>query len=754
MCQKGKNADLGVFRVTSLGICPLLRLGRTYRSNICRIFSNVVVSYTSIISTIMQQLFFFLIAFLILGTRVSFAQTSDFDTKGKDFWIAFPPNFHSNSNSDNITIYITSEVPTTGTIAFSGKPNHTFSITDPKVVYTYQVAYADYELLEGGESEKATKRSFHITTGNEVTVYGLSKATQTSDAFLALPTDVLGNEYYVMAYNSDNSNVSSSDTPSQFAVTATEDATTVSITLPTRVTNSRLGGGKIRQVVLNKGESYLLQANPNSNDDLTGTRITSTKPVAVFGSQKRAAIPYTNSSAARDYLIEEMPTVTKWGYDAYLVPFPGPAGGTGNNNSDLYRILASKNGTVITMNGTRIATLNAGEFYQGNLTTAAAVSASEPILVALYKKSTTPGGGVFGRQYDSDPFMMLVPPAEQFLTSYRWINSQTYVSGGKVYDQQFVNVVAPNSIIATITLDGVSPTQSFIKIPNSGYSYATIPLPDGVHAISADSGIGIYVFGYGNADSYGYIGGMNMVNTSFLNSTVKPVDVSCASGEVVTLPLILDTIAAKPSIQSAGIDHFIATVRFNATLLTPTDESQRGTISNGFQTATLTGKYAGQLSGDTLAVMQLTAGLGDAESTPIEILSFTWLGVAGDTIASKNSVKSAVFRLTDVWTDPTHGVRLINPQEGMMSLSIEPNPTVSLPVTIAFGGEIEPTATLMVYTLMGRQIGDFSRQLRSALPSGGGAGTVQISIPNLAKGVYFVRLASGENSIVRSLLVE
>ena len=89
-----------------------------------------------------------------------------------------------------------------------------------------------------------------------------------------------------------------------------------------------------------------------------------------------------------------------------------------------------------------------------------------------------------------------------------------------------------------------------------------------------------------------------------------------------------------------------------------------------------------------------------------------------------------------------------------MSLSIEPNPAASLPVTISFGGEIDPTATLIVYSMMGRQIADFSHQFRSSIPTGGAPGTLQLALPNLAKGVYFIRLASGENSIVRSLLVE
>ncbi|MBK9249300.1 MAG: T9SS type A sorting domain-containing protein [Ignavibacteria bacterium] len=715
----------------------------------------------------MQKLYIFFITLLLCSSSTTFSQTSDFDTKGKDFWIAFPPNFHgtgTDDDNDYLYLYISAEIPTKGVISFRGQQNVSFSITAASPIFTYKVFYKAIELLDAEESEKPSPRAFHITSENEVTVYGLSKAEKTSDAFLAFPTDVLGTNYYVMSYNSDDSQRDSeNDTPSQFAVVASEDATTITITLPTKVINSRQGGPRIREITLNKGQVYLLQAKPSTNDDLTGSHITSNKPIAVFGSQQRAAIPY-DYNGNRDFLIEEMPAVSKWGYDAYLLPLPKPNKGTGNYNLDIFRILASEDGTQVTINKRLVKTLKAGDFYEGDLTEAAAITSSAPILVSLYKKSTG------GDDNSSDPYMMLVPPAEQFLKSYRWINSQVYDTTTErrwtgrryedvqvikpIYDQQFVIVVAPNSAVTSVKLDNATPKEKFIAIPNSDYSFATISVQDGVHTISADSGIGIYVFGYGNADSYGYIGGMNMINTKFVSSTIKPLDISAASGDIVRLPLILDSLQAKPRIQSVGIDHFTATIQFNATLLTPTDTSQRGKIANGFQTATITGKYANQLSGDTLTTIELTAGLGDAESTPIDILTFTWFDTAGDTIDSKNSVKSATFRLTDVWTDPTHGVRLINPQEGTMSLSIEPNPTTSFPVNVILSGQIEPTATLIIYTLMGRQVADYSRQLRNELTTGGDTKTLQISLPNISKGVYFLRLASGENSIVRSLLVE
>lgn len=707
----------------------------------------------------MRLLIFILFAFVVAGSNILAIETKDFDTRGNDFWLAFPPNLHS-SNADSLYIYIGAEKPTKGTISFQGKAPVSFEIRNVKNLYTYAVSYTDYELY-AGSSEVASKRAFHVVTDSQVTVYALSKADKTSDAFLVLPTSVLGKEYYVMSYNADNSvNGQNQKTPSQFALIATQDGTNITIELPpNQITSTNRRSFK---TTLKKGESYLVQSSVDAPYDFTGTHILSDQPIAVVGSQQRASIPYTYMDAARNFLIEQMIPVNTWGYDAFLVPFPKPSTQTGNSNNDIYRVLAARNNTHVTINAKTTIVLNAGERYEGELINPASVSSDNPIMVALFKKSTEASMGQ-SPLFNSDPFMMLVPPAEQFLKSYRWINSQAYITqidwfGKKsietIFKEQYVIVVSPNSATSSVRLDGMVRNEPFKTIPNSSYSYATFPVSDGVHSITANEGIGIYVFGYGPADAYGYIGGMNMVNTTSMTSTVKPLNITASPGETVNLPLILDSIKGKPNIQAIGLDHYTGTLRFNATLLTPLAESQRGTIENGFQTITVSGTYSGQSSGDTLASIPLVAGLGDAESTPIDILEFHWFGVAGDTITSYNGLKSAVFSLKDVFNHSKDGKRLINPQEGNISLSIEPNPTSTLPISIVFGGEILPSATLIIYNTIGREVANLSSQLAS-VPIGGSAPTyIRFTQPNLTQGVYFVRLASGEFSIVRPMIYE
>lgn len=111
--------------------------------------------------------------------------------------------------------------------------------------------------------------------------------------------------------------------------------------------------------------------------------------------------------------------------------------------------------------------------------------------------------------------MMIIPPFEQFLTNYRFVSAQAVQLNGdgrpsKVYNYQYVNVVAPQNAINSAVLDGtLIPSTSFSRIAKTNFYYATINISDGVHSISAKEPIGIYVYGYGPANSYGYIGGMS-----------------------------------------------------------------------------------------------------------------------------------------------------------------------------------------------------------------------------------------------------
>jgi hypothetical protein len=392
-------------------------------------------------------------------------------------------------------------------------------------MYTFKVSFYDYELWGYNyssitwsqyQSDKIAPQSFHITSDVEVTVYAHEQAVTTSDAMLVLPADVLGTEYFVMSYNSDGRPALglNSRTPSQFAVVATEDSTIVKIT--TKISSWSFLPGT-RTVKLNKGNSYLVQARfdvGDENPDLTGTYIQSDKPVAVFGGHQRSTIPVTTTTAgpSRDCLLEQLPPVSTWGKNAYVVPPKEPSDPSSITGS-LFRVLACSDSTQIKINGVNRAMIKAGEFYWETITSPKEIESNNPILIGIFKYTAGNSGATFPL---GDPFMMLIPPKEQFLRTCRVNNIQSWEKNQgdnlyyKVYLEQHITIVAETDATDSIYVDGVQvmPTE-FSTINTGTYSFAHISVDDGVHSVSSREPVGVYIYGYGRANSYGYIGGMD-----------------------------------------------------------------------------------------------------------------------------------------------------------------------------------------------------------------------------------------------------
>ena len=93
----------------------------------------------------------------------------------------------------------------------------------------------------------------------------------------------LGQHYIVEAYTNDTG------LGSQFSVVGTVDGTNVTI-VPSETVGSHPAGTPYT-VQLNQGQTYQLNDADVPNGDLTGTDVTSDKPVAVFGGNNCADVP-------------------------------------------------------------------------------------------------------------------------------------------------------------------------------------------------------------------------------------------------------------------------------------------------------------------------------------------------------------------------------------------------------------------------------------------------------------------------------
>lgn len=458
------------------------------------------------------------------------------------------------------------------------------------------------DLVQNSQNGTVAPQSFYVTAEKDITVYALNQAVMTSDAMMILPTDVLGTDYLVLSYPSDGVisgfGLSGESTPSQFAVVASQDNTHITITPSAPVLNNSRAPINI---VLNAGDSYLLQAaisSSNLRSDLTGTRISSDKPVAVFAGHQRSTLPVTSTSLlSRDYLTEQLPPVSTWGRRYVLTPFPLPSDAS-KVGTDLYRVLAAEDNTVVMVDDQKRATLDAGEFFEAPLTEASTITASRNVLVAQYKKSASTS---LTSTSLSDPFMLIVPPVRQYLKSYLCINAQAYENRTTVYKQQYMTIICPSAFVSTVRIDNKPINISLFKpVGTSCYSYAWLSTADGPHRIEAATEIGIYMYGYGEANSYGYTGGM-----AFRTDEVNRIAFSVSTDKVSAVPkdtLAFHLQAASDDWSSIALTSIELELSYKTAWMQPTDDIKTGLALDSTWKVQATEKTGATLGERTLTI--------------------------------------------------------------------------------------------------------------------------------------------------------
>jgi len=403
-----------------------------------------------------------------------FSQTTT--TIGNDFWVAFPPNY----DPDELVLFISTESDSNVNgvvVSTDGTFNESFVVA-PGIVTTVTIP-SRFMLGDAVEN-----KGIRVTAESTIAVYGINRRQYTTDAFLAIPTSSLGTDYRV---------TSNEVSDAALSVVATEDGTTVTITDSNSATST---------VNLNKGQTYFKTGNFTS-----GARVQSNKPIVVYGSNKCTNI---GECGACDHIVQQMFPISSWGVNFVTVPTAGR-----NDSGDYFKVLASKDNTEITINGSSVGTINAGEYYSATLTTYSTITTSKVVMVTQFALGYSCSGS------QGDPFMMVIPPREQFLTDYTIVT----LSG---FDSQFINIVSPSNALGTIKLDGITiPNSSFTQIGTSAYYGARIPVSVGSHTVNSPIPFGAFVYGWTGYDSYGYPGGGSLSSLGTVNNvTISPEMVS------------------------------------------------------------------------------------------------------------------------------------------------------------------------------------------------------------------------------------
>ena len=437
-------------------------------------FFNKVLSKALLLHFILGIFFF---------SASPFAYAQDYSSRGKEFWMGFCKNY---GGSGTLTLYISAKKATSGTVsvpmggfsqAFAVGANSTTSV----VVPTGTAMATGPDFIEG--------KGVHIVSADTISVFALNYQAYTSDASVVLPVQTIGEEYYATAYK----DVTWYSGPTEVLIVGANANTLIEVT-PTVATLSGKPAGVPFTIVLNPGEVYQLM----SDNDLTGTHLKSLPnggtcgKFAVFGGNECTNV---GSCQYCDHLYDQMFPVNTWGKNYITVPLK-------TRNGDLFRVVASQNGTSFTIDGGAAINLNQGQFYQVNLSTASYIKSNKPISLSQFSRGSVCDGA------NSDPFYIMMSPTEQML-NYTTFNAFT----SSIISQYYLNVVSKSNGLGNIQLDGVPIGGQFASVPsNPLYSYAKIDIAQGNHTMVSDSGFFAYVYGYGSYESYGYSAGVNLNN--------------------------------------------------------------------------------------------------------------------------------------------------------------------------------------------------------------------------------------------------
>lgn len=352
------------------------------------------------------------------------------------------------------------------------------------------------------------KRSYRIVTSAPVTVHQFNPlngdGVYTNDASLLLPSNVGGQEYYVMSWPH-RADVLETLRGFMTVIATQQGVTTVTVTPRSQVLAGpgvpALPANQAATFQLEQGEVLNLETDGNEGQDLTGSHVTSDKRINVLSGHECANIPLGVNYC--DHIEQQLIPVTAWGKTYVADVFAARTA----EQFDMFRIMGGEDNVFVTTTppvpGYEAFTLNRGQVVQVLSKTSFVIEGTGRLQVGHYMiGSNYPGSSwTCGTTGTGDPALTLAVPTAQFLSAY-------VVLTPPGYEQDFVNVVAP--MAAAVTIDGAALEQPLVELGTSGWGAAQVPVPDGVHTITADKAFGLTAYGYDCDVSYAYPGGLKI----------------------------------------------------------------------------------------------------------------------------------------------------------------------------------------------------------------------------------------------------
>lgn len=458
---------------------------------------------------------------------------------GTLFYMAFHPCWEESGPNNAIRIYVSSAVRTKVTLEIKDLgisrtketiPNDVIEfILPPQEAQPYSKGSGAYPIPPQPE-QIWTGRGIKLTSDQPIIAYGVTRYQYTSDGYLAYPVTSLGKVYQVASY-ADPTNNTSQFLPSYTSIVGVYDNTKVTFRMGgcescrvPKEDGDTLKTGEVIRRTLNEGDVWLIPGIGPYND-LTGSKINASKPVAVMSGNFCAYIP--THIAACDFIIEQELPENVWGSYYHVTQI------ISRKKFSIIKVFAKKPYTSVLVDGVPMWNIvTPGGIWGTGYIEARAGTEPEPRPVVVHSADDFPINVVQfnpGQQDDnvpSDPFQLQLSPLEQYQKEI--VFNTPGIRGGFGFRDNYVNIVykatpdggIPQDLQFAEVLDGKFnwiPMNAYSSNPGKKFTYdtpdkdgrvyfsKTLKLPyDGVYRIKADEPFVAYAYGFSDYDSYGF----------------------------------------------------------------------------------------------------------------------------------------------------------------------------------------------------------------------------------------------------------
>ncbi len=391
--------------------------------------------------------------------------------------------------------------------------SHTQSLSPNELVKLFPGAlgFADSSVDRSSQGPRA----YRLTSTAPIVAYQFNPLDNvgvfSNDGSLLIPDHALDTIYYALTLPTLNRRTGN---PAQAGknsyngymtiVGTAAGSTSVRVTLTAAVEAGpnvgRLGTDRTHDFTLNQGDVLNLEAE--GDGDLTGSRVE-----AIDGATKFAmfvgheATVLTDGAGGQrlccaDHVEEQLFPASTWG-TRFAIARTEPRTDQNRRGTapDMLRILAQKPNTRVEFDppvSGSCDTLDVGQFCEVFISQDTTITATLPVLVGHFLLSTD------GRQ--GDPALAFAPPREQFRDAYTFLVPDEY-------DNQYISVAAGQ--FDTVLLDGRDISGGLSPIAGN-WSGGRIEVQPGQHVLTCPQGCGLLVYGYSNAVSYLFAGGLDL----------------------------------------------------------------------------------------------------------------------------------------------------------------------------------------------------------------------------------------------------